>query len=512
MKTNQLIWGCFMVLISLSIQAQNYGGEIISNQKFGEGLMVVRAKIVPISGTVSNIFFFNRDDEPWNGNVWYEYDWEIRGKYPSNGWAQIRVRSENGAKLKDEPKNISTSVNLGKKLYNYILIRKDKTYVYDIREDFDINTYNYKNASSHGKNSKSLIVGGPRVYKTGDRVDHIPQNEKLDFSLGITAFDNSWAGSLPSGSYSGDFYVDYARFYTYKNNNLNTKPNWQDEFNNSSLDYGKWQVANWTYSKTQFRQENIRFNNGNVIFKIRNQSNNNNNNNNNSSSNLALSGKASQSSTDYDGNAARAIDNNTNGKWRGSSVTHTKNQNNAWWQVKLSQNSNINEIVIYNRTDNCCTSRLDDFTVLVLNENGSVAWSKYYSNTPSPSLKINLNTTGKVVKISQNGTLSLAEVQVFGNPVNNKISSVNNTNDLNIYPNPTNGHLFINLTDYAEKKVNLILSDVSGKELITKNLASKHPLVAQLDLSNLNNGLYILYIKVENEAVIKKKISLTKRN
>ena len=91
----------------LNVQAQeNYGGEIVTFNTFGEGMMVTRARMVPLSGTVTNMFFFNRVDEPWNGNEWYEYDWEIRGARPFAGWSQIRVREQGETKLEDAPESV----------------------------------------------------------------------------------------------------------------------------------------------------------------------------------------------------------------------------------------------------------------------------------------------------------------------------------------------------------------------------------------------------------------------
>ena len=85
-----------LLLLSVSnAQAlNNFGGEIVSYETFGKGMMVTRAKVAPLSGTVSNMFFFNRADEPWIGDTWYEYDWEIRGAYPFSGWSQIRVKEQ----------------------------------------------------------------------------------------------------------------------------------------------------------------------------------------------------------------------------------------------------------------------------------------------------------------------------------------------------------------------------------------------------------------------------------
>ncbi len=392
-------------------QAQtSQGAEIVTHQKFGEGLMVTKAKMVPISGTVSNIFFYNRADEPWNGNVWYEYDWELRGAHPENAWSQIRVRENNGGRLKDAPINISISENIGEKFFHYVLIRQGNQYVYDIREAFDIASYDYTIATAHGDNSASVIVGGPRIFNTGSGVADIPTVEKLDFSLGITAFDNNWSGALPNGAYSGDYVVDFTRFHEFSGTSLNTTPQWQDEFNTNNLDTSKWFAADWTYADTLFSTDNIKFENGHIILTV----NRDQNSNVVSTTNLSLSGQTTQSSTAYNGEASRAIDDNTNGVYRQNSVTHTANETNAWWKLDLAYTSQINQIVIYNRADSCCVSRLSDFSVSVLDENNDVVWTQFYSNYPESELTINLNATGQSVKINRNGVLSLAEVRVYG--------------------------------------------------------------------------------------------------
>ena len=396
---------------TFSVRAQtSQGAEIISYHTFGEGLMVTRAKMVPISGTVSNMFFYNRTDEPWNGNIWYEYDWELRGAHPANAWSQIRVREDNGGTLEDAPINVNMTENIGEKILHYILIRQNHQYVYDVREDFDIATYDYTVAEAHEGNSVSIIDGGPRIYLTGDDVADIPETKRLDFSLGITAFDINWSGSLPNGSYSGDYVIDFTRFYGYSNNTLNFTPQWQDEFNDGYLDYSKWFAANWTYQDTQFSTQNIRFDNGFMILRV----NRDENTDKTSRTNLAMNGQTEQSSTAYGGIASRAIDNNTDGTYRNDSVTHTQNDANAWWQVELAQTSDINQIIIYNRTDSCCTSRLVNFSVSVLDEDNDVVWTQFYTEMTDSSLTIDLFSTGNTIKISQNGTLSLAEVEIFG--------------------------------------------------------------------------------------------------
>lgn len=136
-----------------------------------------------------------------------------------------------------------------------------------------------------------------------------------------------------------------------------------------------------------------------------------------SGTNLALAGTASQSSTDYGGVASRAIDNNTNGAWSNGSVTHTNNESGAWWQVDMGENKTIDDIVIFNRTDNCCSNRLSNYTVEVVNDLGVVTYSRTFTSAPAPSVTMDAGgVQGQVVRVLLNVTnpLSLAEVQVFG--------------------------------------------------------------------------------------------------
>ena len=137
-----------------------------------------------------------------------------------------------------------------------------------------------------------------------------------------------------------------------------------------------------------------------------------------SSSNLAENGNATQSSTGFGGSASRAIDGDTNGAFRGSSVTHTSsNDNDPWWLVNLGSNTNIGQVVVWNRTDNCCTFRLGDFTVRVINSGGNTVFTRRITSAPSPSVTVNTGgVVGNRVRIEQNlnnTPLSLAEVQVF---------------------------------------------------------------------------------------------------
>ncbi len=146
-------------------------------------------------------------------------------------------------------------------------------------------------------------------------------------------------------------------------------------------------------------------------------------------SNLAQ-GKAASQSTTYPGTPAAsvAVDGNTDGIFGDGSVTATNLEANPWWQVDLGSSASIANVVVWNRTDACCVSRLSDYWVFVSNtpflasdspatlQGRAGTFSIHLTTAPAPSTLVAVNTTGRYVRIQLNtpNYLSLAEVQVFG--------------------------------------------------------------------------------------------------
>lgn len=105
--------------------------------------------------------------------------------------------------------------------------------------------------------------------------------------------------------------------------------------------------------------------------------------------NIALKGKAKQSSTAFNGPPQLAIDGNTNGDYNsGKSVTHTQVEDNPWWEVELPDIGTVEKIAIWNRTDGGLGTRLADFRVILLDQDRKVAWQKEVKQSPSPSLDL----------------------------------------------------------------------------------------------------------------------------
>jgi mono/diheme cytochrome c family protein len=101
--------------------------------------------------------------------------------------------------------------------------------------------------------------------------------------------------------------------------------------------------------------------------------------------NAALKGKASQSSTDFGGEAKRAIDGNTNGDYNANSVTHTKLEDNPWWEVDLGKVMPLEKVVLWNRTDGGLQERMKGYLVRLLDEGRKAVDERKSDAFPNPS-------------------------------------------------------------------------------------------------------------------------------
>ncbi|MGB2351981.1 MAG: DUF1553 domain-containing protein, partial [Akkermansiaceae bacterium] len=104
--------------------------------------------------------------------------------------------------------------------------------------------------------------------------------------------------------------------------------------------------------------------------------------------NLALSGKARQSTTGFDGHAKLAIDGITDGDYfKSNSVTHNGNGDPAaFWEVDLGAEHELSRIVVWNRTDSGLQPRLDGFRLQVLDANRQPVWENVYKKAPQREL------------------------------------------------------------------------------------------------------------------------------
>ncbi len=137
--------------------------------------------------------------------------------------------------------------------------------------------------------------------------------------------------------------------------------------------------------------------------------------------NVALKGKAKQSSTAFAGDAKRAIDGNTNGVYfEGNSVTHTNTEDSPWWEVDLTADKTIDRLVIWNRTDPGTPQLLANFKVQLLDDKRKVVWEETVAEAPKPSKELKLNGS-RTVKFVQ----AAAD---FSQPQFDAATAINNAN------------------------------------------------------------------------------------
>ncbi len=101
--------------------------------------------------------------------------------------------------------------------------------------------------------------------------------------------------------------------------------------------------------------------------------------------NVARGGKAAQTNTSNNGDAARAIDGNTDPQYGRNGQTHTQeNIANPWWEVDLGREYEVERIVIHNRGEADLGNRLADFTLIALDAGRAETYR--LDKQPAPSL------------------------------------------------------------------------------------------------------------------------------
>jgi len=147
--------------------------------------------------------------------------------------------------------------------------------------------------------------------------------------------------------------------------------------------------------------------------------------------NLALGKQTTQSSTGWNGAAARAVDGNVAGTYTSGSCTHTFNDvsKNAggvsWWAVDLGKEADVRKVVVYNRNDDCCKNRQNQFQVRIGDrKNEGVLKNPPCGSPQSFNDFTSLNVMcpsgamlGRYVSIdlaAKQDYLSLCEVKVYG--------------------------------------------------------------------------------------------------
>jgi len=128
--------------------------------------------------------------------------------------------------------------------------------------------------------------------------------------------------------------------------------------------------------------------------------------------NIARSGKATQSSTSNGGSADKAIDGNKSDSFANGGQTHSaEGTDNPWWLLDLGTEAPIESILIFNRADGNLGSRLNNFTLKVLDKDNKEVFSKVNIPAPSPKLAIEMIAVDPASLVRKAAMLAFASVR-----------------------------------------------------------------------------------------------------
>ena len=115
---------------------------------------------------------------------------------------------------------------------------------------------------------------------------------------------------------------------------------------------------------------------------------------------------------------------------------------------------------------------------------------------------------GGALRCFQNDSIGLYKPSAFDcDYLETGIESINNSNNLSIYPNPASEILNISIAkeiDLTNATVSLV--DVSGKQVLNQRIQSTETVI---HINHLPNGIYLLNIRLNNEISKFKKITIS---
>ena len=81
-------------------------------------------------------------------------------------------------------------------------------------------------------------------------------------------------------------------------------------------------------------------------------------------------------------------------------------------------------------------------------------------------------------------------------------------NKISVFPNPAQDELFVNLVPYTGKKGQLILTNQYGQVAKQFDLATIDQELVKINTSSMENGLYYLMIKLDNQQLFTEKVMI----
>ncbi|MCH2021553.1 MAG: C25 family cysteine peptidase [Saprospiraceae bacterium] len=117
---------------------------------------------------------------------------------------------------------------------------------------------------------------------------------------------------------------------------------------------------------------------------------------------------------------------------------------------------------------------------------------------------------GEEIKVKFEGycgfgnNLYLDDINIYHTPVTGTGSKAKDKLLVNVFPNPTNGLVTVDIQNLPNKNFSLELLDAIGQNISSRNINHDGNVVETLDLSNYSSGLYFICLRNDERVVVKK--------
>lgn len=129
----------------------------------------------------------------------------------------------------------------------------------------------------------------------------------------------------------------------------------------------------------------------------------------------------------------------------------------------------------------------------------------------SEDTNVNSTTTGFFTNVSVTG-MPPAPLAAPDGPVIQTLSNSETFNDFTIYPNPATDELNIKLGNLDDQRVNLIVRNALGQEMMNQQLEAVGNMVERMDISKLSSGIYYLSLYTSDGSEMQTKKFVVKSN
>lgn len=114
-----------------------------------------------------------------------------------------------------------------------------------------------------------------------------------------------------------------------------------------------------------------------------------------------------------------------------------------------------------------------------------------------------------VIIEDDNGNMAqcTSSVSVAGMPcVVNDVAEQDLNATISIYPNPSNGAVFVDMTEHAGEKAVIEIFNSQGQSILLKEIDEIQFQLERINLSNYRNGLYFIKIQIQDQPIITRKL------